>query len=463
MRSSAWGAAGAAALIATALGGCSLSLDFDELRARDTPDGGALLDATAADDAARHDGQPCADSEMSCDGYDDDCNGSVDEGLLGTTEHCARCGDACGARATCDDRFCSDRAVQIAAGGTTACLRTLAGDVFCWGGNTAGQAALPSSDAVRTPLQVALPGAASFITVGGAHACALVPITTGEAPGLYCWGSNESGQLGVGGLVAGVAPGRAAVDGLPTTVSAGSSHTCVLDADGAVLCAGSNRFLELGRETAGTVSSTFEPTNNGFTAGAIAIGDRFTCASTDAMDQVGCWGTGTQGQLGDGIVTTATDMPRFHTDGPPVGLGRRHGCARGERALRCWGDNLDGQADPKTISSDAEPTVVEGVDGVSSVDGGDAHTCAVDMFGDVYCWGRNDELQLGVPDDEEHGPVAVDLEGATAVQVATGDHFSCALDDLGVIHCWGANDHFQLTRAGSTPQAPGPIELAEAP
>jgi hypothetical protein len=41
-----------------------------------------------------------------CDGQDQDCDGRTDEGLLGTDQHCQRCGDACGSGAACCDGTC---------------------------------------------------------------------------------------------------------------------------------------------------------------------------------------------------------------------------------------------------------------------------------------------------------------------------------------------------------------------
>ena len=98
--------------------------------------------------------------------------------------------------------------------------------VACWGRNDSGE--LGDNTLVSKPLAARVPfesPGASFVgvAVGGSHTCA----TTSVAK-LYCWGSNASGQLGIGSqderrtlpaLVSGVAV---------AWVSAGSAHTCAV-------------------------------------------------------------------------------------------------------------------------------------------------------------------------------------------------------------------------------------------
>jgi alpha-tubulin suppressor-like RCC1 family protein len=68
----------------------------------------------------------------------------------------------------------------------------------CWGFNSDGQAGRPTTDAsmdvVALPRAVPLPSSdISYVAAGGEHTCA-------RAGGhVYCWGSNEVGQLGAGG------------------------------------------------------------------------------------------------------------------------------------------------------------------------------------------------------------------------------------------------------------------------
>jgi alpha-tubulin suppressor-like RCC1 family protein len=85
-------------------------------------------------------------------------------------------------------------------------------------------------------------GAVSQVFAGGSHTCAI------RVDGsLWCWGDNRFGQLGTGDTDVRLAP--VAVEALGTTVAAaysGGAHTCAVKVDGSVWCWGSNQYGQLG-------------------------------------------------------------------------------------------------------------------------------------------------------------------------------------------------------------------------
>ena len=100
------------------------------------------------------------------------------------------------------------------------------------------------------------------VAVGSAHACAV-----DGSGALYCWGSNASGQLGVGGIPYSDIPVR--VTGMGSgiaSLSAGSGHTCALTTSATVKCWGSNTNGQLGNGS--TIDS----------ATAVAAGINHSCA-----------------------------------------------------------------------------------------------------------------------------------------------------------------------------------------
>jgi alpha-tubulin suppressor-like RCC1 family protein len=84
--------------------------------------------------------------------------------------------------------------------GTHACALTSSGAAYCWGWNASGQIGDGTTTDRSTPTVVTGPGggaplAFASISTGFAHNCGR---TTGDA--IYCWGANNSGQLGSDGV-----------------------------------------------------------------------------------------------------------------------------------------------------------------------------------------------------------------------------------------------------------------------
>jgi alpha-tubulin suppressor-like RCC1 family protein len=91
---------------------------------------------------------------------------------------------------------------------------------------------------------------------------------------------------------------------------------------------------------------------------------------------------------------------------------------------------------------------------VSSVAAGDAHSCAVKSDGSLWCWGKNDQGQLGNGSKNDALAPSRVLESnglplTGAVKVVAGNAFTCVLKQDATAACWGANDVGQLG-TGST-------------
>jgi alpha-tubulin suppressor-like RCC1 family protein len=73
--------------------------------------------------------------------------------------------------------------------------------------------------------------------------------------------------------------------------------------------------------------------------------------------------------------------------------------------------------------------------------------CARLMTGQVYCWGANDEGQLGQgKTDMSNTFPPVMVPGITdAVYVARSSNHACVAHASGTVSCWGANLYGQVT------------------
>ena len=142
-----------------------------------------------------------------------------------------------------------------------------------------------------------------------------------------------------------------------------------------------------------------------------------------------------------------------------VAAGGRHSCALDTSGNAfCWGANDQGQLGDGTRDDHATPNVVAGDLAFSQLSAGASHTCGVSRDGEAYCWGNNERGQLGDATTlERDAPVRVGAAGPFKA-VRAGFSHSCALSRGGEIFCWGSNAYGQLgTGVGLTSARPAEV------
>ncbi len=189
--------------------------------------------------------------------------------------------------------------LSISAGGEHTCGVALGGAAYCWGEGGFGRLGNGATDTQASPTAVAGNLVFAQVSAGGTHSCGVTVDL--EA---YCWGEGTSGQLGNGATSNRDTPVMVPFPSgeFPTfsAVSAGGSHTCARLVGGN-WCWGFNDSGQLGDGTTQTRESPVEVTGGvGFTAisAGLAPFAAFTCGITGG-DIVYCWGSGASGQLGN--------------------------------------------------------------------------------------------------------------------------------------------------------------------
>jgi hypothetical protein len=179
-------------------------------------------------------------------------------------------------------------------------------------------------------------------------------------------------------------------------IATGAAHSCVVKADGAVLCWGSNSFGQLGTNGGdqGTpiVASVLGHVTAATSEHSIAAGDHHTCVIAATGNLVLCWGANDQGQLGNG-------------------------------------------------STEAAPISIIPLAGVTALNATGDSTCArvgADDNASFYCWGRTpqrvDANAANLP------PAVVPLLGTAAVTAMTASNV-VGLESTSFTHIAAAADH----------------------
>lgn len=196
-------------------------------------------------------------------------------------------------------------------------------------------------------------------------------------------------------------------------------------------------------------------------------------ASAAPSGQLGAWGQGGVGQLGDGSTTSSTAAVSVDSTGVLAGktivqvdAGNLYACAvASDGLLACWGMNAVGQLGIGSTVNQSTPRAVTGgaLAGkqVVQVATGAEHACALTKDGLVACWGKGNGGALGnQPSASSNVPVAVFsagvLAGQTITQISAGADFTCVVASSAVF-CWGVNAGGQLGD-GTTTSRPIPVK-----
>ena len=202
----------------------------------------------------------------------------------------------------------------------------------------------------------------------------------------------------------------------------------------------------------------------------LALGERHSCAVTDD-GQALCWGKGVYGQIGNSESINKS-TPVYVVDGDSsttpiegivqIAAGNEHACALNiEGKVFCWGRQYDGRLGngvtsgavinyPATVKTDITSSPPVDLSNIVQIASHSSHTCALSSDGEVFCWGKGNNGQLGNNTNSGNNlPVKVVAETGTTdpltgiIQIATGLEHICALNLDGEVFCWGQGIHGQ--------------------
>ncbi len=282
------------------------------------------------------------------------------------------------------------------------------------------------------------------VTAGYFHSCGLTP--AGKA---YCWGGNTWGTLGDGTRTATQRPVAVAGGHRFTGIDSGAGHTCAVTEAGAVYCWGLNDEGQAGADW--TDPGIEEPLRvPGFQSWVeVSAGHDHSCGLT-ADGSVWCWGDNVTGQLGGGDTFGKSFQPVLvdsNVEFTAVVAGYYQSCGlAASEQMYCWGRNDQGQIGDGTTDNRFSPVSVSGDLTFRALGGGDAFMCGITTDGSTWCWGSNLSGELGDPAlPSQSTPVQVeglpDLEriygAGGAFTLPSAPAYACGLTSAGDTWCWG--------------------------
>lgn len=324
-------------------------------------------------------------------------------------------------------------AVEVYAGDSTVCARDNSGDVYCWGDNSAGTTGQaiggdPSCSGTcnPTPKKVALPEKAAQLTG------ALQTMCVRTVPGnVYCWGINSSNILGKGTDTQATSPTPVKVPvfaGDVIDLDMGYANNgnpglhalaCAVRSDKTLWCWGSNtaQYEELGHAPGGGTpadvlctnttadydcNSTPQPileVDGGAVANVSEVRTRNKGGCLLRLDNtVWCWGANAQGELGNGssgagvhpnplqIATNGSHLAQADLTGFYLDTGGQvHG----------WGLTYSGLFGTDYTPEVDAPIVIPNLSDVKQVSVRSAYGLALKNDGTIVAWGVNIDGVLG--------------------------------------------------------------------
>jgi alpha-tubulin suppressor-like RCC1 family protein len=158
------------------------------------------------------------------------------------------------------------------------------------------------------------------------------------------------------------------------------------------------------------------------------------------------------------LAVSATATPLTFT---MVAAGQTHTCGVvPTNYAYCWGLNDNGQLGNGTTGNRSRPTPVARGLRFVQVDAGASHSCGVTLTNLAFCWGVSNYGQLGYGGlSTRLQPVAVAGGQIRFRQVNLGALHSCGIATDDRAYCWGANFAGQLGD-GTTINRPRPVLVA---
>ena len=286
------------------------------------------------------------------------------------------------------------------------------------------------------------------ISAGSSHTLGLKADGT-----LWAWGQNDTGQLGIGNTTNKTTPTRVGTGTNWAYVSASYDTSFAIKTDGTLWGWGENQFARIGD---GTTTNRTAPVQIGTATNWLSIDSKNHTVAVKTDGTLWVWGFNSTGQLGNGtssntVYGTIPGQVGTDTNWIAANAGSDATIAlKSNGTLWACGDNDYGQLGngmSGTSASNANILVFTQIGSDTDwqkISLGNTHVLAVKTNGTLWVWGSNDKGQLG---DGTTTLKSVPTQIGTGTDwnkvTATSSH-SLAVKNDGTLWTWGNNNYGQL-------------------
>jgi alpha-tubulin suppressor-like RCC1 family protein len=335
------------------------------------------------------------------------------------------------------------------------------GGLWTWGGNFEGALGLGDRTSRSSPVQV---GALTNWKQLDSFNSPTASVKTDGT--LWTWGQNSEGALGLGDTTSRSSPVQVGALTNWRQVSTGYSNTASVKTDGTLWTWGGNSFGQLGL---GNTTSRSSPVQVGALTNwrHVSVGAVGTSAALKTDGTLWTWGANFAGELGLGDTTSRsspvqvgalTNWRHVSSMGDLFSFSASIISVKADGTLWTWGVNYDGQLGLGDTTSRSSPVQVGALTNWRQVSTGYSNTASVKADGTLWTWGQNFDGQLGLGDRTgRSSPVQVGTL-TNWRQVSTGFSNLASVKADGTLWTWGVNYVGQLGLGDRTSRS-SPVQV----
>lgn len=318
--------------------------------------------------------------------------------------------------------------------------------IYTWGYNAGGQLGIGNTTWYSSPKQVGSLTNWKTIGTGGNFTFAVQPDGT-----LWCWGQNDQGQLMLGNRTRYSSPKQVgSLTNWPTSgyrkLMGGDEHMGIIKSDGTLWTCGLNANGQLGL---GNTTSYSSPKQVGSLTNWSILGlgqgtGSFAAIKTDGT--LWTWGNNAYGQLGTGNTTYYSSPKQVGTLTTWSRVAIQAACVaiKTDGTLWSWGYNGFGElANGNTISR-SSPVQVGALTNWADVVAGNNNFLAVKTDGTLWSWGYGDSGRLGLGNTTSYSSPKQIGALTTWSKLGAGSTMCFAIKTTGDLWAWGSAGYGQL-------------------